>query len=87
MKFYVYLLRCSDESLYCGFTTDLDRRINEHNNSPKAAKYTKNKRPVILAYYEEFSDKTSALKREFEIKKMSRQQKIDIINLNETRSS
>ena len=80
MSFYVYLLLCNDKSLYCGYTNNLDSRIYEHNNSPKGAKYTKARRPVTLVYFEEFDEKVNALKREFALKKLSRKQKIDLIN-------
>lgn len=81
--FYVYLLRCKDGSLYCGYTNNLERRIFDHNNSNTGAKYTKNKRPVVLVYKEEFNTKSAALRREIEIKKMTKSQKENIIaNLN-----
>ena len=73
------MLKCSDDSLYTGITTDLDRRLDEHNNSPKGAKYTRNKRPVTLVYNESCEDKSSASKREVEIKKLSRAQKLELI--------
>lgn len=79
MKFYVYILECSDKTLYCGYTNDLDKRIRDHNNSKTGAKYTKTRRPVILKYFEEFEEKNNALKREFQIKKMTRAQKLSLI--------
>lgn len=79
-KWYVYILRCSDDSLYTGITNDLERRIDEHNNNNKlAASYTRSRRPVKLVYHEKFNDKIKALKRENEIKKMSRKEKTEII--------
>lgn len=79
-KWYVYIVECSDNSLYTWITTDLDRRIDEHNNSDKWAKYTKMRRPVNLVYSTELSSKSEASKEEYRIKKLTRQQKIKIIN-------
>lgn len=79
MRFYVYIVECSDGSFYCGYTNNLEKRIHDHNNEKIGAKYTKTRRPVYLKYYEEFLDKKTALKREFEIKKMKRSQKINLI--------
>ena len=59
---YTYILKCSDETLYTGWTNDLEKRINAHN-AGKGAKYTKNRRPVELAYYEEFATKEEAMSR------------------------
>ena len=78
-KFYVYLLLCSDNSLYCGWTTDLKARLAAHN-SGKGAKYTKARRPVKLVYFEELASKSAAMKREWFIKhKMTREQKLKLI--------
>jgi putative endonuclease len=74
-KWKVYILRCADDTLYTGITTDLKKRVNEHNNSNKGAKYTKARRPVSLVYFENADDRVSASKREYEIKQMSRLQK------------
>ncbi len=71
---YTYILRCADGSLYTGWTNNLEKRIEQHN-SGKGAKYTKGRRPVKLAYYEEFDTKEEAMKREREIKKMTRKEK------------
>ena len=77
--FFVYLLRCSDNSLYCGWTTDLEKRIEAHN-SGRGAKYTKSRRPVELVYSEECESKSAAMKREWFIKhKMTREQKLKLI--------
>ncbi len=75
----VYILRCADGSYYTGITLDLDRRIQEHNHSPKGARYTRGRRPVTLAYFEACPDKREALRREIAIKKMSRKAKINLI--------
>ena len=78
---FVYLLRCSDNSLYCGWTTDLEKRIEAHN-SGRGAKYTKSRRPVELVYYEECESKSAAMKREWFIKhKMTREEKIKLIQI------
>ena len=77
-KNYVYLLKCADDTLYCGWTNDLDKRIKTHNEG-KGAKYTRSRLPVSLAYYEEFETATEAQKREYEIKHMTRQQKLKLI--------
>ena len=79
--FFVYLLRCSDDSLYCGWTTDLNRRLAAHN-SGKGAKYTRTRRPVELVYFEELENKSSAMKREYEIKQLSRAEKLRLIEIN-----
>ena len=65
--YYVYLLRCADGTLYTGFTNDLARRLAVHN-AGKGAKYTRGRRPVELVYWESFSNKSSALRREYAIK-------------------
>ncbi len=77
--FYVYLLRCNDDTLYCGYTTDIAKRLQAHNNG-EGAKYTRSRRPVTLVYSEEFSAKTEALKRECAIKKLTRRQKLELIS-------
>lgn len=77
-SYYVYLLKCSDGTLYCGYTDDLDKRVKIHN-SGRGAKYTRGRIPVKAVYYEELSDKSAALKREAEIKKMTRKQKEELI--------
>ena len=74
----VYILKCGDGSLYTGWTNDLEKRIKAHNDG-KGAKYTKSRRPVVLAYYEEFHTKEEAMRREWEIKQMTREQKMKMI--------
>ena len=73
--YYLYLLRCSDNSLYCGQTKDLQRRINEHNGDNSKSKYTRSRRPVELVYFKKYKTINETLKREFEIKKMSKAKK------------
>ena len=77
-KYYTYILKCADHTLYCGYTTELEKRIETHN-SGKGAKYTKARLPVELIYFEEFETKSEALKRECEIKKLKREDKIRLI--------
>jgi len=77
--YFLYIIQCSDDTLYTGITTDLDRRIEEHNNSKLGAKYTKIRRPVKLVYSQEFADRSEASKEESRIKKLSRQQKINLL--------
>lgn len=77
--YFVYIIQCNDQTLYTGITTDLDRRINEHNNSKLGAKYTKVRRPVNLVYSKEFIDRSEASKEESKIKKLSRQEKLDLL--------
>lgn len=76
--YYTYMVRCCDDSLYTGFTTDLERRVKAHNDK-KGAKYTKTRTPVSLVYYEQFETKQLAMQREAAIKKLSRQGKIQLI--------
>ena len=71
---YTYIVRCSDGSLYTGWTNDLEKRIKAHNEG-KGAKYTKTRRPVELVYYEAFEKKEEAMSREWAIKQMSREEK------------
>jgi len=82
MSYFVYILECSDKTLYTGIATDVDRRLNEHNNSDKGAKYTKIRRPLKLVYTEESENRSSASKREYEIKKLTREKKLELINRN-----
>ena len=78
---YVYILKCADNTLYTGITVNVKRRIDEHNNDNKlAAKYTKARRPVQLVYQEELKTRSLATKREREIKKLKRIEKIAMFN-------
>ena len=76
----MYVVRCSDESLYCGVTTDLDRRIHEHNNTSKGAKYTRSRRPVELVWSGQCDDRSDALKQEWRFKTLKRSEKISLLN-------
>jgi len=77
--YYVYILLCADQTLYTGITTDVKRRLKEHNTSAKGAKYTRSRRPVTLLYQEACGDRSSASKREYEIKKMDKIKKYKLI--------
>lgn len=75
---YTYIIKCADNTLYTGWTTNLKKRIDCHN-SGKGAKYTRTRIPVTLAYYEAFSTKQEAMRREYQIKQLSRQEKEALI--------
>ena len=78
MGYWIYMLRCCDGSLYTGSTTDPMRRLKVHQ-SGKGAKYTRSRLPVELVYQEELADKSSALKREAAVKRLSREEKLQLI--------
>ena len=80
LNWYLYVLQCSDGTLYTGITTDVHRRLNEHNISPKGAKYTKTRRPVKLVYWIDLKDRSTAQKAEYKFKKLTREQKEKIIS-------
>ena len=71
---YAYLVRCSDNSLYAGWTNNIEKRLKAHNEG-NGAKYTKSRRPVTLAYVEPFDTRSEAMKREASLKKMTHNQK------------
>jgi putative endonuclease len=77
--YFVYILQCHDSTLYTGVTTDLARRVKEHNSSALGAKYTKSRRPCKLVYSKEFDSRSAAQKAEARIKKLPRSQKLSII--------
>lgn len=77
-RYYTYIVKCSDGTLYTGYTTDVERRIEKHNLG-KGAKYTRGRTPVTLLYCEEFISKSKAMKREYEIKDLKREEKEKII--------
>ena len=79
MSYFVYILECNDGSLYTGITKDLTKRLNEHNTKDSGAKYTKARRPVKLIYEETSENRSTASKREYEIKKLSRLKKLQLI--------
>ena len=76
--YYTYILECADKSFYCGYTNDLNARVEKHNRG-EGAKYTKSRRPVKLIYSEEFPTKSLAMKRECEIKKLRRSAKLTLL--------
>jgi len=78
--YFFYMLRCSDNSLYSGYTTNLKRRLKEHNLlTKKGSKYTRSRQPCELVYVEEFESLKEVLKREAEVKKMSKKNKEAIV--------
>ncbi len=78
MSNYTYILKCADNTLYCGWTNNLEKRLSAHN-SGTASKYTGTRRPVELIYFEEFETKKEAMSREYHIKRMTRSQKPGLI--------
>ncbi|OKY26014.1 MULTISPECIES: GIY-YIG nuclease family protein [Thalassotalea] len=76
---FVYFLRCADNSLYAGVTTDLARRVHEHNQTAKGAKYTRVRRPVSLAYAEPAAHRKEACQREYYLRKLSKKQKEQLV--------
>lgn len=79
---YTYLVKCADNTLYCGWTNHLEKRMEAHNQG-KGAKYTKTRRPVELVYYESYPTKEEAMRREVQIKKLSRKDKLFLIENSE----
>jgi len=80
LNWFVYILRCADNSLYTGITTDLKRRLMEHNSLKTGAKYTRGRRPVTVVYSEQSSTKSLASVRECALKKLTKIQKEELIN-------
>jgi len=78
MDFFVYLLECSDKSLYCGFAKNLEKRLGLHKNGT-ASKYTRARLPVKLVYFERTESLSSAMKREVEIKRLPRKKKLGLV--------
>ncbi len=76
---YAYIVKCSDGTYYTGYTNDLEKRLLAHN-SGKGAKYTRNRLPVEMVYFEEYEDKSEAMKREYAIKRLTRKQKEKLIS-------
>lgn len=81
MSYFVYILRCGDDTLYTGSTDNIERRLAAHQ-SGKGAKYTRSRGPLTLVYQEELPDKSAALKREAAIKKLTRPQKLQLLKEN-----
>jgi putative endonuclease len=78
-KWYVYIVECADGSLYTGITTNVQRRILEHNYGSKAAKYTRSRRPVRLVYRKEVQNRSAASKEEAKIKRLKRKEKQELV--------
>jgi putative endonuclease len=76
--YYTYIVECSDGTLYTGFTVNLEKRIKTHNEK-KGAKYTRGRTPVVLKYYEQFENKIDAIKREAEVKKLNKLNKLILL--------
>lgn len=76
---YMYIVRCSDNTLYTGWTNHLEERIEAHNRG-KGARYTRSRRPVELVYFESFATKEEAMSREFKVKRLTRAEKLRMIN-------
>lgn len=79
MLHFIYILRCSDDTLYVGSTHDLEKRLHQHNHAKSGAHYTKIRRPVVLVYSEKVLTLAEARRREAEIKRLSRQKKLELI--------
>lgn len=77
--YFVYILECVDQSLYTGIAIDLEKRVGEHNSSELGAKYTRGRRPVKLVFSKEFQNRSAASKEEARIKKLSREEKLELI--------
>ena len=75
----IYFLRCNDNSLYTGITTDIKRRLHQHNNTKLGAKYTRARRPVVLVYSETAVDKSTASKREYQLRTLTKKQKEKLV--------
>ena len=81
---YIYIVRCNDNTLYTGITIDINKRLEEHNSGTKGAKYTRSRRPVKLIYSEETSSRSEATKRELQIKKMPLTRKMTLVDRQNT---
>lgn len=77
--YYLYIIKCSDKTLYTGITTNLNRRIQEHNGSGKGAKFTRSRRPVVLVYSKKFRNRSTASSAEYKIKLLPRNKKLILI--------
>ncbi len=79
MTYYTYIVKCHDNTYYTGYTVNLQKRIATHNNG-KGAKYTRSRLPVTLVYVESYDSKSEAMKREYQIKQLTRKQKESLIS-------
>ena len=78
-KWFVYIVKCADQTLYTGATNDLEKRLQAHNLN-QGAKYTRGRTPVTLVYQEKFLNKSTAMSREYQIKQLTRKQKLELVN-------
>jgi len=85
-QWFLYMLRCSDNSFYTGITTDLERRLTQHNDGI-ASRYTRSRKPVKMVYHETCDDRSAALKRECAVKKLTRVEKKRLVQGNRGRTS
>ena len=83
-EWFVYILRCADETLYTGITTDVERRLIEHNAEKTVTKYTRARQPVKMVYQESIDSRSHALQREAQIKSFAKHQKESLIKDNQT---
>jgi putative endonuclease len=83
--YFVYILRCADDTLYVGITTDVSRRVTEHNTSTLGAKYTRGRRPVTLVYTRRYLTRSTASREEARIKSLSRKEKLGLLQLSTKR--
>lgn len=81
MTYFVYIVECNDGTLYTGSTNDVEKRVMTHNTGKTGARYTKNRRPVVLKYVEMCESKSDALKKEILIKKKNREEKLELIHM------
>jgi len=79
-KWYVYIVQCADRSYYTGISTDVERRVNEHNQGKTGAAYTRGRRPVTLVYQERARSRAQAGRREYEIRRLDRREKQRLIH-------
>ncbi len=81
-QYVLYILLCADTTLYTGITTDIDRRLREHNTGKAGAKYTRTRRPVKIVYLKKYKDRSSASRAEAIMKKLSREKKLALVTVN-----
>ena len=81
LNYFVYIVKCADNTLYTGYTSNLEQRIKQHNSGSQGARYTKTRRPVKLVFVEIYQTQREAIRREIVIKKRSREEKLNLIKL------
>jgi putative endonuclease len=77
--YYLYIIECADKTLYTGITKDLERRIFEHNETKRGAKYTSSRRPIRLVFFQKFEKRYLAMREEYRIKQLRKAQKVELI--------